>query len=234
MSVQFSFLTYSLRNFICCKIHKALRHLTQAGIWNGYIDLFLAQYKLTFMKKFGRQIYSKYAFKLNSDIRTAKIFHGRSSREDGDENSLGALWIVLPWCSVVVSMATVVLVWEFASICKGRSSTYAEFVKPYENTRENLTVVRYANVSEVLLNANNEAYGVTYTRHGDPQIHKLRIQRSYRERWGVLNTITSRKAAAIFLEDWDTTCTSENNRGGFTGPNLLKTIMLTAFVMFYF
>lgn len=123
MSVQFSFLTYSLRNFICCKIHKALRHLTQAGIWNGYIDLFLAQYKLTFMKKFGRQIYSKYAFKLNSDIRTAKIFHGRSSREDGDENSLGALWIVLPWCSVVVSMATVVLVWEFASICKGVNLT---------------------------------------------------------------------------------------------------------------
>ncbi|XP_021964839.1 oxygen-dependent choline dehydrogenase [Folsomia candida] len=51
-----------------------------------------------------------------------------------------------------------------------RSSTYAEFVKPYENTRENLTVVRYANVSEVLLNANNEAYGVAYTRHGHPQI----------------------------------------------------------------
>jgi choline dehydrogenase len=51
-----------------------------------------------------------------------------------------------------------------------RSSTYAEFVKPHEHTRVNLTVVRYANVSEVLVNENKEAYGVAFTRHGIPQI----------------------------------------------------------------
>lgn len=73
-----------------------------------------------------------------------------------------------------------------------RSTSYVEYVKPYEGSRNTLTVIRYANVSEVpfvflytnyktltnssnaltqiLLDNNKNAYGVAYTRHGLPQI----------------------------------------------------------------
>ncbi|KAJ6630515.1 Glucose dehydrogenase [FAD, quinone] [Pseudolycoriella hygida] len=51
-----------------------------------------------------------------------------------------------------------------------RSSSYTEYVKPYEQSRDTLTVIRYANVSEVLLDENRKAYGVAYSRHGIPQI----------------------------------------------------------------
>jgi len=30
-----------------------------------------------------------------------------------------------------------------------RSSSYTQYIKPFENTRQNLTVIRFANVSEV-------------------------------------------------------------------------------------
>jgi len=51
-----------------------------------------------------------------------------------------------------------------------RVSTYNSYVKPFEAIRENLTVVRYAYVNEVLIDDTKKAYGVAYTRHGIPQI----------------------------------------------------------------
>ncbi|KAG4079688.1 hypothetical protein HA402_009074 [Bradysia odoriphaga] len=51
-----------------------------------------------------------------------------------------------------------------------RSSSYIEYVKPYEQTRSTLTVLRYSTVSEILLDEDKKAYGVAYSRHGFPQI----------------------------------------------------------------
>ncbi|KAG4071087.1 hypothetical protein HA402_013401 [Bradysia odoriphaga] len=60
------------------------------------------------------------------------------------------------------------------AINKGRrSSTYSEYVENWEKNPLNngkLTVIRYATVNEVLMDENNRAYGVTYNRHGIPQI----------------------------------------------------------------
>ncbi|KAJ6635171.1 4-pyridoxate dehydrogenase [Pseudolycoriella hygida] len=51
-----------------------------------------------------------------------------------------------------------------------RSSSYIEYIKHFEGKRKTLTVIRYANVSEILLDENKKAYGVAYSRHGIPQI----------------------------------------------------------------
>ncbi|KAG4076679.1 hypothetical protein HA402_001966 [Bradysia odoriphaga] len=51
-----------------------------------------------------------------------------------------------------------------------RSSSYIEYIKAHEGSRSNLTVIRYANVSEILLDEDKRAYGVAYKRHGIPQI----------------------------------------------------------------
>jgi len=51
-----------------------------------------------------------------------------------------------------------------------RVSTYNSYVKPFESTRQNLTVIRYAYVNEVLIDEAMKAYGVSYTRHGIPQV----------------------------------------------------------------
>ncbi|XP_037036059.1 oxygen-dependent choline dehydrogenase 1-like [Bradysia coprophila] len=51
-----------------------------------------------------------------------------------------------------------------------RSSSYIEYVKPYEHTRNTLTVLPYSTVSEILLDDNKKAYGVAYSRHGFPQL----------------------------------------------------------------
>jgi choline dehydrogenase len=50
-----------------------------------------------------------------------------------------------------------------------RSSSFTEYIQPFE-TRGNLTIFRYSNVSEILINSEKVAYGVAYTRHGIPQI----------------------------------------------------------------
>ncbi|XP_021956369.1 glucose dehydrogenase [FAD, quinone] [Folsomia candida] len=52
----------------------------------------------------------------------------------------------------------------------GRVSTYNRYVLPYEGTRANLTVIRYATVTQILLDKDNTAYGVAFLRHGIPQI----------------------------------------------------------------
>ncbi|XP_037024090.1 glucose dehydrogenase [FAD, quinone]-like [Bradysia coprophila] len=51
-----------------------------------------------------------------------------------------------------------------------RSSSYAEYIRPHEELRSTLTVHRYANVSQILLNDKREAYGVTYIRNRFPQM----------------------------------------------------------------
>ncbi|XP_035713465.1 glucose dehydrogenase [FAD, quinone] [Folsomia candida] len=51
-----------------------------------------------------------------------------------------------------------------------RSSSYTGFIQGVEKTRRNLRVLRYSQVQKVLINGNKIAYGVTYLRHGIPQI----------------------------------------------------------------
>lgn len=51
-----------------------------------------------------------------------------------------------------------------------RSSSYIEYIRGHEGSRKNLTVIRYANVSEILLDDDKRAYGVMYKRHGIPQL----------------------------------------------------------------
>jgi len=52
-----------------------------------------------------------------------------------------------------------------------RVSAYKSYVAPFEGgVRQNLTVIRYANVNKILFDYANRAYGVTYLRHGIPQV----------------------------------------------------------------
>lgn len=51
-----------------------------------------------------------------------------------------------------------------------RESTYTAFVKPYQNSRNRLTVLTYSEVEQVLINSDKVAYGVLYRRHGIIQI----------------------------------------------------------------
>ncbi|XP_035700550.1 oxygen-dependent choline dehydrogenase [Folsomia candida] len=51
-----------------------------------------------------------------------------------------------------------------------RQSTYKSYILPFEGVRGNLTVIRYSTVTEILLNSAKRVYGVTYLKHGIPQI----------------------------------------------------------------
>ncbi|ODM95747.1 Oxygen-dependent choline dehydrogenase 1 [Orchesella cincta] len=51
-----------------------------------------------------------------------------------------------------------------------RSNAYNEYIKPYKNTRQNLTVLPYSTATQILIDDNKNAYGVLYERHGIPQI----------------------------------------------------------------
>ncbi|XP_035713798.1 oxygen-dependent choline dehydrogenase-like [Folsomia candida] len=51
-----------------------------------------------------------------------------------------------------------------------RSSSYTALIQGVEKTRPNLRVLRYSQVQKVLIDENKIAYGVTYLRHGIPQI----------------------------------------------------------------
>ncbi|CAL8130318.1 unnamed protein product [Orchesella dallaii] len=59
---------------------------------------------------------------------------------------------------------------SFTPLCKAmkrgqRSSSYNEMIKPYMNSRENLTVHQYSVATQ-----RQKAYGILYERHGIPQI----------------------------------------------------------------
>ncbi|ODM88480.1 Oxygen-dependent choline dehydrogenase [Orchesella cincta] len=57
------------------------------------------------------------------------------------------------------------------AINKGqRSSAYKSYIEPIKNSRQNLTVLPYSLVTQVLIDDNKIAYGVVYERHGIPQI----------------------------------------------------------------
>ncbi|ODM86531.1 Oxygen-dependent choline dehydrogenase, partial [Orchesella cincta] len=57
------------------------------------------------------------------------------------------------------------------AINKGqRSSAYYSYIQPIKNSRQNLTVLPYSLVTQVLIDDNKNAYGVIYERHGIPQI----------------------------------------------------------------
>ncbi|OXA44766.1 Oxygen-dependent choline dehydrogenase [Folsomia candida] len=51
-----------------------------------------------------------------------------------------------------------------------KSSSYTALIEGVENTNPNLRPLRYSQVQKVLINENKVAYGVTYLRHGIPQI----------------------------------------------------------------
>lgn len=51
-----------------------------------------------------------------------------------------------------------------------RDSTYTAYIKPIEENRKSLTVLKYSTVDKVLINDDGIAYGVAYKRHGIPQI----------------------------------------------------------------
>ncbi|KAJ6640130.1 Glucose dehydrogenase [FAD, quinone], partial [Pseudolycoriella hygida] len=51
-----------------------------------------------------------------------------------------------------------------------RDSTYTAYIKPVEGNRKSLTVMKYSTVDKVLVDGNGVAYGVSYKRHGIPQI----------------------------------------------------------------
>ncbi|XP_035713775.1 oxygen-dependent choline dehydrogenase [Folsomia candida] len=51
-----------------------------------------------------------------------------------------------------------------------RASSYTAFIQGVEKTRPNLRVLRYSQVQKILIDENKVAYGVTYLRHGIPQI----------------------------------------------------------------
>ncbi|ODM95746.1 Oxygen-dependent choline dehydrogenase [Orchesella cincta] len=51
-----------------------------------------------------------------------------------------------------------------------RSSSYSQYIKPFKNSRQNLTIHPYSMATQILIDDNNNAYGVFYERHGIPQI----------------------------------------------------------------
>ncbi|XP_021962083.2 glucose dehydrogenase [FAD, quinone] isoform X2 [Folsomia candida] len=51
-----------------------------------------------------------------------------------------------------------------------KSSSYTGFIEGVEQTKPNLRALRYSQVQKILLNGDKVAYGVTYLRHGIPQI----------------------------------------------------------------
>ncbi|OXA44664.1 Choline dehydrogenase, mitochondrial [Folsomia candida] len=51
-----------------------------------------------------------------------------------------------------------------------KSSSYTSFIEGVERNNRNLRALRYSQVQKILINGNKVAYGVTYLRHGIPQI----------------------------------------------------------------
>ncbi|XP_021961768.1 L-sorbose 1-dehydrogenase-like [Folsomia candida] len=51
-----------------------------------------------------------------------------------------------------------------------KSSSYTSFIEGVERNNRNLRALRYSQVQKILINENKVAYGVTYLRHGIPQI----------------------------------------------------------------
>ncbi|OXA48640.1 hypothetical protein Fcan01_16496 [Folsomia candida] len=102
VSLGFSTLSFGRRNFISPKIRGFLRHLSGTGILGRFKFLHIANHKIYFIKG------------LNSNSKGAKLVY-ESWNENDDEKAIGALWYVLALCSLVVTVATAIFMWEIVS-----------------------------------------------------------------------------------------------------------------------
>ncbi|OXA49899.1 hypothetical protein Fcan01_15893 [Folsomia candida] len=114
-SFHFFVVAYGRRNFISPNVQAFLRRLAEIGIFARFNFLTKANSKLQFVKKLGKEIYSRFVAKLNSNFNGATAMLHSNKNENEDKEAVGALWYVLALCSLVVSVATVIFVWELVS-----------------------------------------------------------------------------------------------------------------------
>lgn len=121
VSFCFNGVAFGRRNFISPKIQAFLRSLAETGIQARFNYLEEANKKLKFIKKLGKEIYSRFILKLNSNFKGVTGFR-EIFTENEDEEAAGSLWYVLALCSVVVTLATVIFIWElgYAKVQKGK------------------------------------------------------------------------------------------------------------------
>lgn len=109
-------MTLGNRNFISPQIKKSLQHLTQTGITDRYILLTEARARLQYVKKFGEEIYSRFAVKLNSGNAGATT--SRLSYSANEDESLSALLHVVALCSIVVLVGAIALALKRVAWCE--------------------------------------------------------------------------------------------------------------------
>lgn len=109
-SFRYSSVTSGYQNFISPKIKSSLQHMTQSGILARYNILDKTMAKLRYEEKIEQEDQSKFGVKLGTKVTGAAVA-GFKSGLNKDE-SLGALLHVLALCSIVVLVATIVLVCE--------------------------------------------------------------------------------------------------------------------------
>ncbi|OXA48308.1 hypothetical protein Fcan01_17064 [Folsomia candida] len=111
---RFCVVAYGRRNFISPEIQAFLRRLAETGILVRFSFLEKSNYKMQFIKQLGAETYSRFVAKLSSNFKMVTTYH-ESGIQFYDEQALGALSYVLALCSVIVSIATVIFVWELVS-----------------------------------------------------------------------------------------------------------------------